>query len=99
VAPIIDEFRVSTRAEEHIRGDHGVEVDEAIEAAESTQRYYRTHSGRFGGKRYVVPGRTGGGRRLWVVFEDEGNRRGRIVTAFEPVDSKDTARHKRYRGD
>jgi uncharacterized DUF497 family protein len=99
VVPIIDEFRLSMRAKEHIQCDHGVEVDEALEAAESTRRHNRTHSGRFGGKRYVIAGRTSAGRRLWVVFEDEGNRCGRIITAFEPVDSKDTARHRRYRGD
>ena len=79
--------------------DHDVAIEEALEAAASSQRHYRTHSGESTERRYVVPGKTMDGRRLWVVFADEGRRRGRIITAFEPVGQQDRVRHRRMRGD
>jgi uncharacterized DUF497 family protein len=78
---------------------HDVEFVEAVEAGESSDRHYRTYSDGTGERRYVVPGRTADGRRLWVVFADEGDRCGRIITAFEPTDRNDLARHRRMRGD
>ena len=99
MAPVIDEFWASLRAQWHMLAKHGVPLEDAIEAAESTERHYRTSSGETGERRYVVPGKTTDGWRLWVVFADEGGRRGRIITAFEPQNAKDQARHRRMRGD
>ena len=97
--PIIDEFRASVSARQHMIVKHDVTPEEAAEAAQSTQQHYRTYSDGIGERRYVVAGKTSGGRRLWVVFTDEGDRRGRIITAFDPVNQKDRARHRRMRGD
>ena len=99
MAPVIEEFRVSAAAERHMIEEHGVEVEEALEAAESTDRHYRTYAGRPADRRYVLAGKTSGGRRLWVAFDDEGNGRGRIVTAREALGRNDVARHKRLKGD
>ena len=71
----------------------------AIEAAQSTDRHHRTRSNVAGERRYVIPGRTGDGRRLWVIFADEGGRWGRIITAREPSGQKEQARHRRLRGE
>ena len=98
MAPIIDEFYVPLAAEEHILERHGITSEEAVEAAESTPRHYRTYSGYEGERRYLLPGRTSDGRRVWVVFVDEGGRRGRIITAFEPGDDRERTRHQRMRG-
>jgi uncharacterized DUF497 family protein len=97
--PIIDEFRASVSAQRHMIVKHDVTLEEAAEAARSTQQHYRTYSDDAGERRYVAAGKTPDGRRLWVVFADEGGRRGRIITAFDPVNRKDTARHRRMRGD
>ena len=78
---------------------HGVTVDEALEAAETAPQYRRTRSGPEGQPRYYVAGRTFDGRRLWVIFEDEGGGCGRIVTAREPAGAQERARHRRMRGD
>ena len=97
--PIIEEFRVSAAAAQHMLQKHAVEVEEALEAAESTGKHYRTHAGSVRDRRYVLAGKTAGGRRLWVAFDDEGNGRGRIVTAREATGRGDLARHRRLRGD
>ncbi len=97
--PVIDLFWASLPAQRHMIVKHGVELDEAIEAAEGTSRQYRTSDSPTGRRRYIVPGRTGDGRRLWVVFEDEGQGRGRIITAREAASERERARHKRQRGD
>jgi uncharacterized DUF497 family protein len=97
--PIVEDFRASVHARRHMLAKHDVEFVEAAEAAESTERQYRTYSDDADERRYVVPGKTTDGRRLWVVFADEGDRCGRIITAFEPTDRNDRARHRRMRGD
>jgi uncharacterized DUF497 family protein len=97
--PLIEEFRASGAAQRHMLADHDVSIEEAVEAAESSQRHYRTYSGEATERRYVVPGKTGDGRRLWVVFADEGGRRGRIITAYEPGTAHSIAQHRRRRGD
>jgi hypothetical protein len=84
---------------------HGVTLEEAIEAAEST---YVHNPGRpapesqpasLGGRRYIIPGKTDTGRRLWVVVAYEGQGRARLVTAYEPLTEHDRAQHRRFRGD
>ena len=99
MSPIIDDFRASIHARRHMLAKHDVEFVEAAEAGESSDRHYRTYSDSADERRYVVPGKTADGRRLWVVFADEGNRLGRIITAFEPTDRSDVTRHRRMRGD
>jgi len=98
VAPIIDEFYVPHAVEEHMLSKHSVTVEEALEAAESTARHYRTYAGRVGERRYLLPGKTAAGRRVWVVFVHEPDRRGRVITAFEPGGDKERSRHERMRG-
>jgi uncharacterized DUF497 family protein len=101
----IEEFWASTSAQEHILAKHGVTLEEALEAAESSPVYQPTQSDRPGSlhptgqKRYLIAGKTEAGRRLWVVFADEGKGRGRIITAREPQGRTERARHKRMRGD
>jgi uncharacterized DUF497 family protein len=95
----IEEFWASPSAQRYMVAKHDVSLEEAMEAAESSQRHYRTYSDDTGERRYVVAGKAGSDRRLWVVFADEGGRRGRIITAFEPAGRRDQARHKRMRGD
>ncbi len=99
MAPIIEEFRVSSYAEGHMLDAHGVDLAEAIEAAESTPRQARTYGMRSGENRYVIPGKTSAGRRLWVVFADEGGGVGRIVTAYDPLGRRDATKHRKMRGD
>jgi len=99
MAPQFDEFHVSHYAEWHMFEKHGVDLDEAMEAAESTDRHTRTYGTQEGEKRYVVPGKTESGRRLWVVFADEGNGVGRVITAYDPLNKGDMARHRQMRGD
>ena len=99
MAPIIREFRVSPAAERHMFEKHGVEAFEALEAVESTERYYRTHAGGPKDRRYVLAGKSASGRRLWVAFDDEGNGFARIVTAREALGRRDVARHRRLKGD
>jgi len=95
----ITEFRISRMAAEHVRGKHGVSEEEALEAAESSQAWRRATDGPGGEKRYLVAGRPASGRRLWVVFADEGLGRGRIVTAREAAGRAEIADHRRMRGD
>jgi len=97
--PLIEEFRVSHAAQRHMLADHDVAIEDALEAAASSRRHYRTYSTRPGERRYVVAGKTLDGRRLWVVFADEGGRRGRIITAYEPASERSLAEHRRRRGD
>lgn len=99
VAPIIEEFRVSPYAERHMLEKHGVDLEDAVDAAESTSRQTRTYSAESGENRYVIPGKTEAGRRLWVIFADEGGGTGRIITAYDPLSRRDAARHKQMRGD
>jgi uncharacterized DUF497 family protein len=99
MTPIIEEFWATAIAQRHITAKHGVDLDEALEAAESTKKHFRTQSPVPGENRYVIPGKTEGGTRLWVVFADEGDRRGRIITAREVCGRKEHARHRRHRGD
>lgn len=99
MAPVIDEFWASPTAERHMLEKHGVSSADAIEAAESTRRYRRAHDDPSGRRRYLAAGRTEGGTRLWVVFEDEGDRRGRIITARPVRGEAEVVRHRRMRGD
>jgi uncharacterized DUF497 family protein len=97
--PIIEEFWASTRAQHHMIVEHGVDLEDALDAAESTDRHYRASAGASEERRYIIPGKTSSGRRLWVAFAVEGGGRGRIITAREPAGRKERARHKRLRGD
>ena len=99
MSPRIIEFYVTGRAEAHMLDKHGVVLEEAVEAAESSAHYRRTRSGTDGRSRLYVAGKTADGRRLWVVFADEGAGLGRIVTAREPTGAKERARHRQMRGD
>jgi uncharacterized DUF497 family protein len=92
--PIIEEFRCSPQAARRMLEKHGVEQEEALEAAESTDRHQRSYEGAQGEKRYIIAGRTGAGRRLWVVFADSGGGHGDIITAREPLTRRSIARHR-----
>jgi uncharacterized DUF497 family protein len=101
----IEEFWASPSAQEHMLDKHGVTLEEVLEAAESSLVYQRAPSPPVGflrptgEKRYLIAGKTESGRRLWVVFADEGAGRGRIITAREPEGKAERARHKGMRGD
>lgn len=97
--PVIEEFWASYQAQCHMIVKHDVDFEEATEAAESTDRHHRTYSNTAGERRHIVPGKTASGRRLWVVFADEGEGSGRIITAREATGSKERSRHKRLRGE
>jgi len=99
MAPRITRFYATLRAETHVLEKHGVLLEEAVEAAGSSTRHRRTRSGSDGKPRFYVAGKAADGRRLWVVFADEGGGLGRIITAREPDSAKDRARHKQMRGD
>jgi uncharacterized DUF497 family protein len=101
----IEKFWASPSAQEHILDKHGVSLEEALEAAGSSPVYQPAQADSpaslhpTGEKRYLIAGKTEAGRRLWVVFADEGEGRGRIITAREPRGKAERARHKRMRGD
>jgi uncharacterized DUF497 family protein len=101
----IEEFWASPTAQDHILDKHGVTLEEALEAAESSPVYQPAHARLPGSlhptgeQRYLIAGKTEAGRRLWIVFADEGEGRGRIITAREPQGRAERARHKRMRGD
>jgi uncharacterized DUF497 family protein len=95
----IREFRISRRAADHILEKHGVTLEEVLEAAESSPVYRRARGDALEQRRYMIAGRTGTGRRLWIVFADEGAGMGRIITAREARGHADRARHRRMRGD
>lgn len=78
---------------------HGVDWEDALDAAESTDRHYRSYGDGSDGRRYIIPGKTIFGQRIWVVFSDEGGGLGRVITAYEPVGRRHVARHKELRGD
>ena len=91
-------FRVTRRAAHHILEKHDVTEEEPLEAVQSSVVHRRARDDPRGRWRYVVAGKTGEGRRLWVVFEDEGPGQARIITAREPS-GEDRTRHRRMRGD
>jgi len=101
----IEDFWASPSAQEHILDKHGISLEEVLEAAESSPVYQPAKTepqgslNPTGEKRYLVAGKTDDGKRLWVVFADEGNGRGRIITAREAQGQAERARHKRMRGD
>lgn len=97
--PVIEEFWVTRAAQTHMMVKHDVDFEDALDAAESTDKHYRTYSSQDGQRRYVVPGKTPDGTRLWVVFADEGDGRGRIITARRVRGRKEVARHTNRRGD
>lgn len=103
MSPRLVEYWASPSAIEHMWFDHGVSLEEAIEAAQSTSTYRPGHPRQLLDgtieRRYVIPGKTGGDRRLWVVVADETAERARILTAWEPVAKHDRALHRRTRGD
>ena len=99
MAPRITEFYATRKARAHILDKHGITLEDALEAVESTPRYRRTRSGPDGEPRYYVAGRTQDGRRLWVIFAHERGGRGRIITAREATGETERSRHKRMRGD
>ena len=53
MSPIIEEFWATALAQRHMIAKHGVQLDEALEAAESTERHFRTESPIAGENRYV----------------------------------------------
>lgn len=94
----ITEFWATATTQEQMLKEHNVSLEEVEEAAMSSPVYQRQKS--IGSeKRYVVPGKTSAGRRLWVIFADEGGGRGRIISARETKGRKERARHKRMRGE
>lgn len=95
----IEEFWASARAQDHMLTKHGVSLDDAVEAAESAPVFQRARDSSDGERRYLAVGKTASGRRLWVIFADEGNGRGRIITAREPRGRDERSRHRRLRGD
>ena len=95
----IQEFWASASAQEHMLEKHGVSLEEALEAAESSPVYRRARDDPRGEKRYMIPGKTHGDRRLWIIFADQGDGRGRVITAREAQGRSERARHKRMRGD
>jgi uncharacterized DUF497 family protein len=101
----VEEFWASPSAEEHIADKHGLTLEEVLEAAHSSRAYQpaRTDSHDSshptGEKRYTIAGKTESGKRVWVVFADEGDGWGRIITAREARGQGERSRHKRMRGD
>ncbi len=101
----MEEFWASPSAQEHILGKHGITLEEVLEAAESSPLYQPAKTDAQGSvnptgdRRYLIAGKTDGGRRLWIVFADEGGGRGRIITAREAQGQAERARHKGMRGD
>jgi uncharacterized DUF497 family protein len=96
---VIEEFWATAVAQRHMMAKHRVDLDDALCAAESTDRHYRTDAGPDGERRYIVPGKAGDGARLWVIYADEGDGRGRIITARRADGRSEQARHRRLRGD
>lgn len=82
MAPLIHEFRVSPSAEAHIFEKHGLVLDEVLEAAESSRVHQRVADedqsslNPTSHKRYLIAGKTETGKRLWVIFADEGRGEG-----------------------
>lgn len=105
MAPRIDEFWISRSAAEHILLKHGLFADEVVEAAESSGIHQPAHQetdeslNATGHKRYLIPGKTDSGSRIWIIFADEGEGRGRIITAREVVGKGERERHRRMRGE
>lgn len=97
----IEEFWASPSAEQHILEKHGITLDEALEAAESSAVYQpaKPAPNPTREKRYLIAGKTESGKRLWIVFADEGDGRGRIITAREALGRAERSRHKAMRGD
>lgn len=104
MSPRVVEFRISAGAARHMLEKHDVTVEEALEAAHSTEVWMSVHSAPDGSRnwtpepRYGIPGKTDDGRRLWVIVAHEGRGVGRILTAFEPTGAAAKARHRRMRG-
>jgi uncharacterized DUF497 family protein len=100
----IREFRISKSAEMHIFEKHGLELEEIIEAADSSRAYMPAGAepsdslNATGHRRYMVAGKTECGRRVWVIFADEGDGIGRIITAREATGKQECQRHRRVRG-
>jgi len=101
----IEDFWASPSAQEHILDKHGISLEEVLEAAESSPVYQPAKAASQESlnptdeKRYLVAGKTDSGKRLWVVFADEGDGRGRIITAREAQGRAERARHKSMKGD
>jgi len=96
-------FHISASAEAHIQEKHGLCLDEVLEAADSSGTYAPAAPepalslNPTGHKRYLIADKTESGRRLWVIFADEGGEWGRIITAREALGNRE--RHRRTRGD
>lgn len=101
----IREFWASASAEEHILDKHGITLEEVLEAAESSPVYQAAKGepenslNPTSEKRYLIAGKADSGKRLWIVFADEGDGRGRIITAREAQGRAECARHRRMKGD
>jgi uncharacterized DUF497 family protein len=104
MSPRFVEFWVSESAARHMLEKHDVTVEEALEAAYSTDAWTPLHAAPDDSPnwtpepRYGIPGKTDDGRRLWVIVAHEGSGVGRILTAFEPASATARARHRRMRG-
>ena len=105
MAPVIHEFRVSPSAEAHMFDKHEVTLDEVLEAADSSLVHQRAGSesefslNPTGDRRYLIAGKTETGKRLWVIFANEGQGVGRIISAREAMGKQERERHRRMRGD
>jgi uncharacterized DUF497 family protein len=95
----------SPSAQEHILDKHGTSPEEVLEAAGSSPVYPPAKTGPQGSpnptgeKRCLVVGKTDSGKRLWAVFADEGDGRGRITAAREAQRRAERARRKSMKGD
>lgn len=68
--------------EARVRAEHGVELDEAIEAiADPNHSYHNDPQGNWG--RFLIVGKTRTGRLLQVIISDEELPIIRIITAYD----------------
>ncbi len=85
--------------------NHRVMLDEALEALDEAPTYQPARAegaaslNPTGEPRYLAAGKTESGRRLWVIFADEGGGVGRILTAREARGASERSRHRRMRGE
>lgn len=98
MSALLTEFWTSPLAQQHMLEKHNISFEEAEHAAAEAPVYTRQSMGR-GEPRYLAAGKTAAGRRLWVIFADEGQGRGRIITAREPHGRKELTWHRQHRNE
>ncbi len=91
----IDEVEVPRPVEDKLWSKHGVAVHEVEEAFDDYRGPWRTRRGADGQPRYYLPGRTGGGRILKVIFLVKDGHTAVVVSARSPSGHKDENRHRR----